>query len=147
MCCSPWGHKGSDTTEQLNWKLYYRMGLEPLNTALKTLVFHKYLNKVVGTCSLDEIRGSVESLAEQPRKHSGGRESVCHLKGTCPRKSALGSNDIRAGKFFIMQDFSQDSFWWRVVLWKKRVVLDPLQCILIYKKPICSQHSVFVKAK
>ena len=58
MCCSPWGHKELDTTEWLNWKLYFRMSLEPLNTASKTLVFYKYLNKVVGACSLDEIHGS-----------------------------------------------------------------------------------------
>ena len=92
-CCNPWGRKESDTTERLNWKLYYRMGLEPLNTASKKLVFHKYLNKVVGACSLDEIHGSWTYSGKScwaAKEALRWRESVCHLKDTRPRKFSSG---------------------------------------------------------
>ena len=93
VCCNPWGRKESDTTERLNWKLYYRMGLEPLNTASKKLVFHKYLNKVVGACSLDEIHGSWTYSGKScwaAKEALRWRESVCHLKDTRPRKFSSG---------------------------------------------------------
>ena len=32
VCCSPWGHKESDTTEQLNWEQYEFQPLKKLET-------------------------------------------------------------------------------------------------------------------
>ena len=36
VCCSPWGHKESDTTELLNWTDTYRLNLKRLNYSTTT---------------------------------------------------------------------------------------------------------------
>ena len=73
-CCSPWGHKESDTTERLNWTELQEAGQEPAII-----------------CS----GGQSNSLTGRVTEEAGRRVAACgqwlleeHIKGSAPAKSA-----------------------------------------------------------
>ena len=70
-CCSSWGHKGSDTTEQLNWT-------ELSGSSNKESV-----------CSVGDL-GSIPGLGRSPREGHGNPLQYSHLENRRRQRSLAG---------------------------------------------------------